>query len=164
MQEFKENSRIKELTIEKLRAKLENNIGLLESEEIEAIYLKSEDVILIPIYLYELYSSEVNSAKYQSNEIVSLQTFKTNTAFLLDKLREYKVDKVAIIYEDKLMLVVMRFKEYEQLKELFEKRENIDISKVIKERVNLFGGEVVYVSHEEMEELLNDQIAEFSKK
>ncbi|MDF1879044.1 hypothetical protein JHD46_05245 [Sulfurimonas sp. SAG-AH-194-C20] len=147
----------KKLTIEELEDSFEEQIELIKSGEIEAIYLTNEHTVLLPIDQYELYINEVNIAKYQSNEIVSLQTFKHNSAYILNKLRANKIDKVAIIYEDKLMLIVMRLAEYEQAKELFKGRDTLDISKIIEERIGKFG-EVVRCSKEDIEELLKDQL------
>ena len=149
MQTINEENRIEELTSKELKASLESNIELLHSGKIEVVYLREEEIVLIPIYMYELY---INTAKYHSNEIVSAQTFANDMQKLLVQVKTSKLEKLAIIYEDRLMVGVLRYEEYVQIKEVFEKQEAIDIAKVIEERVTHFKGKLVIYSMEDMEE------------
>ena len=71
---------------------------------------------------------------YTKDEIQSSTAISRNFGGLLDSLRDKKLDKVAVIRNNKMEAVIIPLEEYQYLKESNDLIEHKEIYKIIKER------------------------------
>jgi PHD/YefM family antitoxin component YafN of YafNO toxin-antitoxin module len=71
---------------------------------------------------------------YTKDEIQSSTTVSRNFGGFLDNLKDNKLEKIAVMRNNKLEAVIISLEEYEILKEYQELKEHIEIFEIVKKR------------------------------
>jgi len=85
--------------------------------------------------------------KYAQNELFSMNTFSEKISTLLIAIKEHSLEKIGILRDNSLEVVVLSAKEYERLKKIEEEREEPKWSYWRDEELNNFGKIAIGLSH-----------------
>ena len=85
--------------------------------------------------------------KYAQNELFSMNTFSEKISTLLSAIKEHSLEKIGILRDNSLEVVVLLAKEYERLKKIEEEREEPKWSYWRDEELDNFGKIAIGLSH-----------------
>ncbi len=97
---------------------------------------------------------------YTQNELLSITDFTKSLSKVLNSIKDNSIEKIGVLKNNKLEVVVISTDEYERLKkldELIEEQEDKEILKVVKERLKTPKSE--YLSMEELSKNLDINIS-----
>ena len=90
---------------------------------------------------------------YTQNELLSITDFTKSISKILGKLKEYSLEKVGVLKNNKLEAVVISTQEYERLKEIEELMNNIEhkeIYEIVQNRINTSKSDYISLLEKEM--------------
>ncbi|OHD53620.1 MAG: hypothetical protein A2Y33_06775 [Spirochaetes bacterium GWF1_51_8] len=87
---------------------------------------------------------KTTSASLRMNEMISVTEIVRGFPRILDKIRDHEINRVFVLRNNKPEAVLISPEEYEEIIEL---REELEIAKIVKERLS--DKEVKYISQEE---------------
>ena len=87
---------------------------------------------------------KMTSASLRMNEMISVTEIVRGFPRILDRIRDHEINRVFVLRNNKPEAVLISPEEYEEIIEL---REELEIAKIVKERLS--DKEVKYISQEE---------------
>ena len=94
---------------------------------------------------------------YTKQEMVGITELSKSLSGFIDKVASNTIEKLAVIKHNKPELVILSIAEYERMKELQDYLEDMEISKIIQERVLDKKEPVEMISQEEMFKFLKER-------
>ena len=84
--------------------------------------------------------------RYTKDEIQASSSVSRNFGSILDKLKKKKLEKIAVMRNNRLEAVILPIEDYEKMNELEELQEQLEIYKIVKEREKIKGKSVSFDS------------------
>lgn len=94
---------------------------------------------------------------YTKQEMVGITELSKSLSGFIDKVASNTIEKLAVIKHNKPEVVILSIAEYERMKELQDYLEDMEISKIIQERVLDKKEPVEMISQEEMFKFLKER-------
>ena len=94
---------------------------------------------------------------YTQQEMVGLTELSKSLSGFIDKVASNTIEKLAVIKHNKPEVVILSIAEYERMKELQDYLEDMEIAKIIQERVLNKKEPVEMISQEEMFKFLKER-------
>lgn len=94
---------------------------------------------------------------YTKQEMVGITELSKSLSGFIDKVASNTIEKLAVIKHNKPEVVILSIAEYERMKELQDYLEDMEIAKIIQERVLDKKEPVEMISQEEMFKFLKER-------